>query len=111
PAAAGGAETHLRGDRYGHAQPGSAARHGPHPRSYEPTAAASVGRLICRISVFGLGMRKSLARTRDARLAIPGFAPAAWVRAPRCTELTVPGDRGFESGPLQRRVRKPSAPR
>src|ERR1700674_3879536 len=31
---------------------------------------------------------------------------AAWVasHAPECTELTVEGDRGFESGSLQRRV-------
>jgi hypothetical protein len=32
---------------------------------------------------------------------------AAWVasHAPECTELTVEGDRGFESGSLHRRVR------
>jgi hypothetical protein len=35
----------------------------------------------------------------DKGLGVPGFPMAAWVasHAPECTELTVEGDRGFES--------------
>ena len=45
------------------------------------------------------------ARRRE-RSGVPSFTMAAWVasHAPECTELTVEGDRGFESGSLQRRV-------
>jgi len=48
--------------------------------------------------------------TRRARrrvtIGVPGLHDGAWSRRarPRCTELTVTGDRGFESSSLQRRV-------
>jgi hypothetical protein len=51
--------------------------------------------------------RKSLAERVDANdRAFRGFPMAARVasHAPECTELTVEGDRGFESGSLQRGV-------
>src|SRR6202011_1681162 len=51
--------------------------------------------------------RKSLAGARRReRSGVPGFTMAAWVasHAPECTELTVEGDRGFESTFLHQRV-------
>jgi hypothetical protein len=51
------------------------------------------------------GRAASLAERVEAkRSGVPGFTMAAWVasHAPECTELTVEGDRGFESGSLQR---------
>ena len=51
--------------------------------------------------------RKSVAERVDAHdRAFRGFPMAARVasHAPECTELTVEGDRGFESGSLQRGV-------
>ena len=41
---------------------------------------------------------------RGERLGVPGFTMPARVRRARCTELTVEGDRGFESCSLHRRV-------
>jgi bacterioferritin (cytochrome b1) len=54
--------------------------------------------------------RESLERHAERRCSersgVPGFTMAAWIasHAPACTELTVGGDRGFESRPLQRCV-------
>jgi hypothetical protein len=44
---------------------------------------------------------------RRGTIGVPGLHDGAWSRRarPRCTELTVTGDRGFESSSLQRRVR------
>jgi hypothetical protein len=43
---------------------------------------------------------------RRGTIGVPGLHDGAWSRRarPRCTELTVTGDRGFESSSLQRRV-------
>jgi FMN-dependent oxidoreductase (nitrilotriacetate monooxygenase family) len=71
-----------------------------------PQATVGNGGSLASPLATGRSRPEAVAYPALGRGGVPGFTMAAWVasHAPECTELTVEGDRGFESCSLQRRV-------